>query len=168
MLAEQSTMANWRDLEDSAPDLAAAGRERFTRSELVLVGSLRRDGSPRISPCEPDIVDGELMLGMMWRSTKARDLLRDPRCVVHSTVHHRMDAMGEFKVRGRAVEVQDAHRRERYCRALFDRIAWSPPGDFHLFAIDIESATHIYYADERQRGTMWTPAGGLRTWEKAP
>ena len=44
---------------------------------------------PRISPVEPLIADGHLYLGMMWRSRKALDLLRDPRCTVHSTVSER-------------------------------------------------------------------------------
>ena len=131
------------------------------RSEIVLVGSIRRDGSSRISPVESDIVDGELMASMMWQSTKALDLLRDPRCVVHSTVHDRMDAMGEFKVRALAVDVQDPDKRERYCQVLYERIKWRPEGDFHVFAFDIESAAHIHYGDSKKNVTIWHPNDGL-------
>ena len=53
---------------------------------LTLVGTLRHDGWPRISPVEALVWNGQLYLGMMWRSLKARDLLRDPRCVVHTVV----------------------------------------------------------------------------------
>jgi hypothetical protein len=98
---------------------------------------------------------------MMRRSTKALDLLRNARCVVHSTVHDRMDTMGEFKLRGSAVDIQDPEKRERYCQVLYERIKWRPTDDFHLFAFDIESAAHIYYGDEKKHVTTWTPAGGV-------
>ena len=48
--------------------------ERFRKDELVMLGTLRADGSPRISPCELDVAEGHLFLGMMWRSKKALDL----------------------------------------------------------------------------------------------
>jgi len=154
-------VATWAEFVASAPELAATGLERMTRSEIILLGSIRRDGTPRISPVESDIVDGELMAGMMWRSKKALDLLRDPRCTVHSTVHDRMDEMGEFKLRCTAVDIQDKHKRERYCEVLYERIKWRPPGDFHLFAFEIESAAHIHYRDEMKHVTTWTPIAGV-------
>ncbi len=156
-------MVSWAEFAAAAPDLAAIGLERINRSEVVLIGSIRKDGSPRISPVETDIVDGELMAGMMWQSKKALDLLRDPRCVVHTTVHDRMDAMGEFKLRCRAADVQDAGKRDRYGEVLFARINWRPEGSFHLFSFDIESATHLHYANEKKHFAMWTPDGGLVT-----
>jgi hypothetical protein len=154
-------MVTWNEFAEVQPDLAAAGLERFMRSEIVLVGSICKDGSPRISPVESDIVDGELMAGMMWQSKKALDLLRDPRCVLHSTVHDRMDAMGEFKIRALAVDVQDPHKRERYCQVLYERIKWRPEGDFHVFAFDIESAAHIHYGGLKKNVTTWNPKDGL-------
>lgn len=154
-------MVTWNEFATAVPDLAAAGLERFMRSEVILLGSIRKDGSPRISPVEADVVDGELMAGMMWQSTKALDLLRDTRCTVHSTVHDRMDAMGEFKLRCRSVDVQDSHKRDRYGEVLYARIKWRPEGDFHVFAFDIESAAHLHYADLKKHVTIWTPAGGL-------
>jgi hypothetical protein len=154
-------MVTWNEFAEAAPDLAAAGLERINRSEIVLVGSLRKDGSPRISPVESDIVDGELMAGMMWQSKKALDLLRDPRCVVHTTVHDRMDAMGEFKLRCRASDVTEPKKRDRYGEVLFARIDWRPEGEFHLFSFDIESVVHLHYGNEKKNFTMWTPGGGL-------
>ncbi len=158
---EGAVVVTWNEFAQAAPDLAAIGLERINRSEVVLVGSLRKDGSPRISPVEPDIVDGELMAGMMWQSNKALDLLRDPRCLVHTTVHDRMDAMGEFKLRCRASEVQDPKKRDRYGEVIYARIDWRPEGQFHLFSFDIESAVHMQFGDERKHFTMWTPDGGL-------
>ena len=53
--------------------------ERIQATGILLLGTIRADGRPRISPCEPYVVDGELLLGMMWQSKKALDLLRDRR-----------------------------------------------------------------------------------------
>ena len=161
-------MVTWNEFAEAAPDLAAIGLERINRSEVVLIGSLRKDGSPRISPVESDIVDGEFMAGMMWRSTKALDLLRDPRCLVHTTVLDRMDPMGEFKLRCRASDVQDPKKRDRYGDVIYARIDWRPEGQFHLFAFDIESAAHLYYRNERKHFAMWTPDGGLVSRVEAP
>ncbi len=87
---------NWAEFAREAPELARLGEQRFRQSGLVLVGTIRRDGAPRISPVEPLIADGQLYLGMMWQSRKALDLLRDPRCLVQSTVRDREDTAGEL------------------------------------------------------------------------
>ncbi|MGP0107465.1 MAG: hypothetical protein ACLPR9_01110 [Acidimicrobiales bacterium] len=86
----------------------------------------------------------------MWQSRKALDLLCDPRSVVHGTVTDRAGTQGDVKVYGRAVPVDDAGTRERYCRALEARIGWKPEGDFHLFAVDI---TEVGYFVVAERGT---------------
>ena len=104
----------------------------------MLVGTLRHNGWPRISPVEPLITDGSLHLGMMWQSRKGLDLLADPRCVVHSTVTDKGGTEGDVKIYGRAVDIVDPDVRKRYGVALYDRIGWRPDGDFHLFAVDID------------------------------
>src|SRR3990172_702778 len=140
-------MMNWADFAREAPELARLGAERFERTGVVLVGTVRKDGSPRISPCEFFFFEGQLFLGMMWRSRKALDLLRDPRCVVHSAVIDKNDPAGEFKLRGTAVDVRDPATVERYCHALKEATGWRPEGPFHLFRIDVENAVHIKYLE---------------------
>jgi hypothetical protein len=93
------SIVRWQDLEASSPRLAELGRERLERPGVVLLGTIRRDGSPRISPVEPLFWRGDLWLALMWRSTKARDLARDPRVLVHSIITSRDGEEGEFKVR---------------------------------------------------------------------
>src|SRR5207237_8667654 len=51
----------WDEFAAACPELANLGEERFRGRELCLLGTLRRNGYPRISPIEPDLVDGELM-----------------------------------------------------------------------------------------------------------
>ncbi len=53
---------------------------------------------------------GQLYLSM-WRSQKALDLLRDPRCCVHNAVSDRMATDGEFKVYGRALDITNPEER---------------------------------------------------------
>ena len=152
----------WDEFMAKCPEIAEKGEERLKRNELLLIGSLRKDGSPRISPCEPDFVDGELMMGMMWQSKKALDLLRDPRCVLHSCVSDRMGSEGEFKLYGRMVEVKDPSRRQRYRETIKERIDWAPEEpNYHLFAIDIDSAAFATFADEHY-ALAWNPEKGLR------
>lgn len=148
-------MVSWAGFQAKSPDLAAAGEERFERSGVILLGTIRADGRPRISPVEPVITDGELYLGMMWQSRKALDLLRDPRCLVHSTVSDREGKDGEFKLYGRARVVADADDRERYCQALFAKIDWRPEGDeWHLFAVDVDEVVFQRFGDD-DAGHVW-------------
>jgi hypothetical protein len=154
----------WDDFAAVVPELAALGEERLRAKELCLVGTLRKNGWPRISPVEPEFVDGELMLGMMWQSPKALDLLRDPRLVVHSVVSERTGKEGDFKLYGRVVDVQDPDRRAAYRAAIKARIDWEPPEpNYHLFAIDIDSAGFVTF-DEPRYGLAWDADGGLRRW----
>lgn len=133
-----------------------------------MVGTVRRDGWPRLSPVEPDIAAGHLLLGMMWRSGKALDLLCDPRCTVHSVPSSRTNPGGDVKLYGRASDVQDAGLRAAYRAAIKARIDWEPTEpEYHLFSVEVESAVVIRFDDE---GTMetwrWSPADGLRTSER--
>ena len=79
-------MLTWAELETAAPDIMARGQELLERFQFVFVGTLTKDGSPRVNPCEAYVIDGHLLLNMMPRSLKALDLLRDPRIYVHTPV----------------------------------------------------------------------------------
>jgi hypothetical protein len=154
---------NWAEFAAAAPELARWGEERFKATGLALVGTLRKDGLPRISPVEPLIVDGQLYLGMMYRSRKALDLLRDSRCLVQTTVRDREDLAGELKLRGRAVDVQDPATVERYCEVLQEAIDWRPDGQFHLFALEIERVDLIKYLENGDQQLIeWRPGSPAR------
>ena len=148
----------WGQFAERKPELAAIGEAQFARTGLALVGTLRRDGWPRISPVEPFIVDGELYLGMMWQYRKAVDLRRDPRCVVHSTVSDKEGSEGEFKVYGHAVEVTDLEERRRFGDAVFEAIGFQPEEpEFHCFAISIESVAFTKLVDDKFEHQLWKP-----------
>ena len=97
--------------------MARLARGLFDETWLVLLGTIRRDDFPRISPVEPLLFAGELYLGMMWQPRKAQDLQRDPRCTVMNAVHDRMVRDGEFKLTGIAAEVTDTTERQAYAVA---------------------------------------------------
>jgi hypothetical protein len=153
----------WQEFAEAAPELAALGEDRFRRHEVMLLGTLRGNGWPRISPVELDFVDGDLMVGMMWRSPKALDLRRDPRYVAHSIVTTRLGTDGDFKLYGRAREIDVGEVRARYRAAIRARIDWEPPDPFHVFALDVESAGFVVFGEEAF-GMAWDPDRGLRRW----
>ena len=116
---------HWSDLERGQPRLARLGHERLIAPGVLLVATIRRDGTPRLSPVEPLLLDGDLWLSMMWQSTKARDLLRDPRVLVHSVITSREGTAGEFKVRGTARAETDPAVQRRYAGAVAASLDWA-------------------------------------------
>jgi hypothetical protein len=152
---------NWDEFATRCPEIATLARARFQKDQLVLVGTVRRDGSPRISPNEVDFGLGLLFLGMMWQSKKALDLARDPRLVVHSVPADRMNRGGDVKLYGRAVDEPDSSVRMAFEGAIEARIGWRPPEPYHLFSLDIESAAYVVFG-ESGRAMAWDPERGLR------
>lgn len=154
-------MVHWADFEAAAPEPSARIRELIERFRFVLVGTIRRDGTPRISPVEARIVGGYLMLVMITDTLKARDLLRDPRILLNSPITHPDDPNFEFKVRGRVIEVQDRALQMATADAIEAASGWRPPLNWHFFSIDIEDAAFITWEAGVMRMTHWTPERGL-------
>jgi hypothetical protein len=151
---------HWQELVERQPRLAATAHARLVDPGVVLVATLRRDGSPRLSPIEPFVLEGDLMLSMLWQSFKARDLMRDPRLLVHSIVTGRDGADGELKLRGTARDEPDLGLQHRYAEAVSTALGWRPePGRFHLFSVDISDVTYIRYDEPTgdQFVTTWPP-----------
>jgi hypothetical protein len=145
---------SWHTFAAAAPDLAAFAREQFAPGHVAVVGTIRADGSPRISNVEPHILEGELYVGMMWQSRKALDVLRDARILLRNAVCTSTGDEAEITLRGRATEIHDPDVRQRYVAAVADRIAWQEP-HFHLFAVHIESAALVRYGHGQQSVTLW-------------
>jgi hypothetical protein len=159
-LCYDSPIVNWDGFKQAAPELAERAEQLFEKAGVVLVGTIRKDGSPRISPVEALITAGELYLGMMWKSFKALDLLRDPRCTIHNAIRDRFASDGELKLHGRAVDIRDLEMRRQYGDALYEKIGWKPEEPkFHLFSVDIESAA-LFVADGNARLVKRWRAGG--------
>jgi hypothetical protein len=152
----------WDAFEEACPQIATMARGRFLKDDLVLVGTLREDGSPRISPNEPDFAAGRFFVSMMWRSKKALDLLRDPRLVVHSVTANREGTDGDVKVYGTIVDEHDPEVREAFRDAIRARIDWAPDEpNFHCFSVDVRGAGYIRFGDDAI-ALAWDPERGLR------
>jgi hypothetical protein len=68
-------LMRWADLEREAPLLASRVRERLIDTGVLLVATVRRDGTPRLSPVEPLVLDGDpvaLASSTVGRLTKRR------------------------------------------------------------------------------------------------
>lgn len=157
---------SFEEMETEVPELARRVRDRFAATGLCLVGTLRSDGWPRISPVEPLILAGHIYLGMMPRSTKSQDLLRDPRCLLHSTIADKDGGEGEVKLYGVAIRVQDPDDIEHYCVALEAAIGWRPdgPDDFDLWRLGIHWGVHQRFSEGgTQTSEVWRPGQGLRS-----
>jgi Pyridoxamine 5'-phosphate oxidase len=152
----------WDAFERACPEIATLARERLAKDQVVLVGTLRGDGSPRISPNECDFTAGRLFVSMMWRSRKALDLLRDPRVVVHSSPSGRMNPEGDIKLYGRVVDEQEPAVRAAFRDAIRARIDWAPDEpEYHCFSVDVTSAGYAVFG-EGSHALAWDPERGLR------
>ena len=150
LFAKIGPVLTWAELETAAPDITARGRELLERFQFVFVGTLTKNGSPRVNPCEAYVIDGHLLLNMMPRSLKALDLLRDTRIYVHTPVTSK-DASegGEFKLAGRASVLEDAGLRRKLDDLFWEMIQWRPAPDSHYFEVLAERlAYHKYGGDE--------------------
>jgi hypothetical protein len=148
----------WQDLCDRQPRLADLARQRLIEPGVLLVVTLRRDGTARLSPVEPWLMDGELWLSMMLGSRKAADLARDERVLLHSIVTARDGAEGEVKLRGTVRSVDDRETHQRYAEQVSAALGWSPePGRFHLFRVVIDEVTVIRYQESNgdQYVVLW-------------
>jgi len=145
-------------VERGAPEIARLGMARLASARVALLGTLRRDGSPRISPIEPYTAGGQLLIGAMAWSAKAGDLRRDPRYVLHSAVTGPDSGEGELKLYGRAAEAGPD-----LCSMAAD--AWwlaSAPGKAIVFTLHIGQAVFVGW--DLSHGLMtvhrWSPRSG--------
>src|SRR5688572_23041628 len=105
-------MTSWNDFASAEPDFARRVLDIFETQKHMTLATLRRDGAPRISGTEAHVVEGQLVLGMMPGSMKARDLTRDPRLALHSPTFDPPEDdpsgwSGDAKIAGLAVETFD-------------------------------------------------------------
>jgi len=118
-------VTSWGEFAAAEPEFAERVVDRFTVRKHSTLATLRRDGSPRISGTEVSFDSGELSLGMMPGSLKARDLQRDARLALHSPTDDTPEEdasswAGEAKIAGRGVEVHDEERVEEGHRFRVD------------------------------------------------
>ena len=77
-------MASFADVERVEPDLAVRARAILSSTTNAVLGTIRRDGSPRLSGADPYFHAGQLRIWSMPRARKGHDVRRDPRVAPHS------------------------------------------------------------------------------------
>ena len=164
-------MTTWTDFAEAAPETAAVFLRRLEATGMALMATLRKDGSPRISPLEPDVSGGRLWLGSMPGSTKSADLRRDPRCCLHSATEDKNVKDGDAKVWGDAVEVTEQGEREAFVASVKAKTGNdldAMPGGFDLFWLDLTAASAVQLGADGQhlRITAWQAGGPERVIER--
>ncbi len=71
-----TVMVTWKQFSEEVPALATAVEARFKAHKHHVLATLRKDGSPRVSGTEVEMLDGRLVLGSMFGALKAKDLIR--------------------------------------------------------------------------------------------
>jgi hypothetical protein len=135
-------VASWGEIEEQAPELVALAREFLDAFVHKTLATLRKDGAPRISGTEVIFAEGELWLGSMWQSLKARDLQRDPRFALHSgSPDPEAGWHGDAKLAGRVEEHVDEELRTRIFGGK------GGPGPAHLFRCDVAELVVVSLPD---------------------
>jgi hypothetical protein len=136
-------MLTWTEFRETRPDLADAGQSlfyQFAGVGLGFLGTVRRDGGPRVHPMCPVITDAGLF-GLIVPSPKLGDLVRDGQYVMHSFPC--ADNEDAFYLAGRAEVRDDSALRADVGRVFLDERSWDepPPGfdEQGLFEFLVES-----------------------------
>jgi hypothetical protein len=126
---------SWPTIVAEAPELAAAALRLLGQHKHLVLGTLRADGSPRLSGIELQVHADELYLGGLPGSLKFVDLRRDPRFALHSTC--RADEWaGDAKIAGLAVEETDPGRRALVLQG-------APEGEGEVFRLDVRELSVV-------------------------
>jgi hypothetical protein len=156
-------MITWQAFAEEAPGIAELFRRRHAAAgNLCFLATLRRDGYPRISPMEPRIVDGQLVLVGMTGTRKFHDLARDPRFSLHTASEDPHVSVGDAKVWGRAVNDRDKRLHERFADELFAESGFDLRGQAFdpFFVADLEGAASVAFVDGQLTLTTWKPGQG--------
>jgi len=162
-------MIAWHVFAEQAPRIAEIFVRRLAATgNLCLLATLRSDGYPRISPMEPRIFEGRLVLIGMPNTTKFRDLGRDPRFCLHTATVDTYVSDGDAKLWGNAVNVPDTGLHERFTNDLFDETGFDLRGQqFDPFYVaHLTSASAIELDGNQLVITIWKPGEGERVVRK--
>jgi hypothetical protein len=164
-------MASFAELGSTVPDLADRARAVFSSTTNAVLGTIRRDGTPRLSGIDPFFHDGELHIGSMPGARKGADLRRDPRLALHSIpwesrrLKDGADDPGDadVKLAGTCAVVTDP----AVLRAIW-KVPESEPdpvpgagGD--LFVIDVRSLAVISVVEQQLVIDRWSETDGRQT-----
>lgn len=163
-------MITWSEFAEDAPRIAEVFVRRHTATgNLCMLATLRSDGYPRISPMEPRIFEGQLLMVGMPGTTKFRDLGRDPRFCLHTATVDTSVSDGDAKLWGQARNLQDDDLHQRFATDLFDQTGMDLRGQrFDPFYVaDLTGASSVAIENDQLTITIWKPGEGERVVRKS-
>ncbi|MFJ1455497.1 pyridoxamine 5'-phosphate oxidase family protein [Nocardia wallacei] len=153
-------MTSWDEFTAAAPRTSAIFLRRHTATgNLCMLATTRSDGYPRISPMEPRIFEGRLIVGGMPGTTKFRDLHRDPRFCLHTATVDTHATDGDAKLWGVVHHVPDEQLHQRFATALYERTGFDLRGRVFdpFYVADITGASAVELIDGRMEVVIWKP-----------
>jgi nitroimidazol reductase NimA-like FMN-containing flavoprotein (pyridoxamine 5'-phosphate oxidase superfamily) len=162
-------MVTWDEFAYDAPRIADVFvRRHAATGNLCLLATLRSDGYPRISPLEPRIIDGQLVIVGMPNTTKFRDLGRDPRFCLHTATVDSYVSEGDAKLWGDARNLQDDDLHQRFATNLFEETGMDLRGQAFdpFYVADLTGASSVAIEDGQLAITIWRPGEGERVVRK--
>ncbi len=151
-------MSEWDEFERVAPRIAAVFRRRHAATgNLCLLGTLRPDGFPRVSPMEPRFFEQRLWLVGMPNTAKFADLERDPRYTLHTATVDTHVGDGDAKVWGTVENVPDPALHARFADDLYAESGFDLRGQpfDHFYRADVVGAAAVEVADGHLDITVW-------------
>lgn len=145
-MTTEDSEETWQILQQQAPDLARAIEGRLDANLHHILGTIRADGTPRLSGTEVEVTPTQLRIGMMPDSRKLSDAERDPRFELHTAPLDPNLVDGDAKLRGRLRQDGDV-----------------PDQPGKAFVLDIEHASLVRVDQDALELTIWNPTDGLRT-----
>lgn len=121
-------------------------------SERVMyLGTVRKDGYPRVHPFTPFVSSGHLFAFMYPTSPKGHDLQRSGHYAIHSLVKDWNGTDGEFTITGRARLVEDEKTKEVAAQGC----PYSPKGSYVCFEFFLEECLVTRYVDGKPQYARW-------------
>ena len=170
-VSQTGLMASFADVERVEPDLADRVRAILSSTTNAVLGTIRRDGSPRLSGADPYFHDGQLRIWSMPQARKGQDLRRDPRVALHSIPWDSRQlrdgaadvGAADAKINGTAVLSTDAGDVTAFRAWLKSERGFEPPEDWDLFTIDIDALTIISADGGQLVVDRWSTSDGRHT-----
>lgn len=165
-------MTTWKQFDASEPELAARALAILTSATNAVLGTIRRDGTPRLSGIDPFVAHGEVWIGSMPGARKGIDLKRDPRLVLHGIPWESRKVRegaedpgdGDVKLTGRAVLASDDEKRAAFAAFAAERGFEPPDTDTaDVFRIEVETVVVIGVADDQLVIDRWSATDGRTT-----
>lgn len=151
-------MTSWDEFATRAPRIAQVFIRRLAATgNLCMLGTLRPDGFPRISPMEPQLFQGQLWIAGMPNTQKFNDLARDPRFSLHTATVDTHVSDGDAKIWGTVEDVLVRALHRRFAKAVFAKSGFDLRQHVfdHFFRVHITGAAAVVMDDAHMDVIQW-------------